>query len=114
MPTQCPACGDVLLNEEVPTLQGSTWRKSCTKRLDHKFSAESSIDSNLTSCINIEVAPNLTAVWFINLERLVVMKGTFMFKPKAVLSADQLPFFDPDLSDYKKLVDKIKTYVMFS
>ncbi len=59
--------------------------------------------------IGIDGANKKYATWIFNLQTLYIYSR--LKEDKLVTT---LPFFYPDLTDYKKLVNKIKTYLVFS
>lgn len=113
--TRCPKCKDVLLSSWVLLRSGDyAWQKSCLPRLDHDVICvtRSNDDDELqTLILTINTDSQLKAIWnFVN-KTLIVTKGTVK---KAVKEGQRIPYFEPDLSDYKKVVEKIKTYITFS
>lgn len=112
IPVYCPFCGDVLINE----YQGVyTIIKSCRKRVTH--SLELKCDTNDEKVFQIGIMlpgqPIYWAFWRLwNKELRVVEIPSTNEGAKEVVTA--LPYFEPDLSDYKALIEKIKTYLIFS
>jgi hypothetical protein len=113
IPIHCPKCGDILLNEEVFKVSNVVvWRKSCTKRLGHKFAAYYNIDDSELSGICIQIVGNTEAHWDFKNNLLSVNKNAKTLKDR-LESTKLIPYFEPDLSNYKKLVSKMKTYILF-
>lgn len=117
-PSHCPCCKDPLINEYIGDIVGPNFLlKSCSNKLNHKFycvvgSAET------VSKIGIEISAkdNVYVQWSFRENKIYILKWIkgklFKSDPKRV---DLLvPFFEPDLSDYDKLINKIKTYITFS
>jgi len=111
--THCPKCGDALLNEEVPDLSHSgVWTKKCTKRLGHKFSMFYNINDGEVNSICIQITNKVDATWCFRNNLLSVSNRGLPLR-RLLESMQFIPYFEPDLSDYKKLVSKIKTYILF-
>ena len=106
-PTKCPVCGDPMLNVFPPAEELSDRvHKHCDKRLNHAIVI--TCNGNEVEALTIELNKNtqLEAVWYFYVKELWITD-----KDKPVIT---LPWFEPNLSDYKKLVNKIKTYLVFS
>jgi hypothetical protein len=113
IPTHCPKCGDVLLNEEVLGISSTgVWKKSCSKRLGHKFSVIYNINESEISGLCMQITNKAEAYWDFRNTLLTVSKKSKSLK-ELMKSTQFIPYFEPDLSDYKKLVSKIKTYILF-
>lgn len=108
----CPCCGNPLLNEVMTGIQ-EVHRRSCMKRLDHKFTT--TIDSKRDEIVTmgIEISPQgmVRFQWNFKNKTAFVAKGP---PEQAKETAVYLPYFEPDLSDYWKLVNKLRTYITFS
>lgn len=108
IPTKCPICNDVLL---------TIWEtdfivKKCEKYLNHyiKFWANEASNEVLFLLIKIFDGTKITYVTFF-LKKLILRVR--VRTGNADLSI-RLPYFEPDFSDYKKLINKIKTCIAFS
>jgi hypothetical protein len=113
IPTHCPKCGDVLLNEEVPAISSSgVWRKMCSKRLNHKFAVFYNINESEVSSLCIQITNKVEALWDFRNKLISISKKKKTIK-ELLGSTQFIPYFEPDLSDYKKLVSKMKTYILF-
>lgn len=109
MPINCPCCGAPLLNEFRSTLVKEYLRKSCGSRLDHRFACTSydePYDVMYSMGIEIDTENMIRVNWMFDIKQMFVCKGED--------DTHSLPYFEPDLSDYRKLVAKLRTYVMFS
>lgn len=112
MPTHCPCCGDPLLNEFRSTAVKEYLHKRCSSRLDHKFACTSNkepYDEMFSMGIEIDTLNMIRVNWVFDRQEVFVCKD-----PNNMNNVHSLPYFEPDLSDYRKLVDKLRTYVMFS
>jgi hypothetical protein len=116
MPTACPICKEVLMNEFRPEInKNETLIKTCNKRIGHKIMFISHItDHNIVTGLELEFRPKTRAMWvWLPTEDLLsfwISKGSDS-DPKTLRD---IPAFEPDLSNYRKLVNKIKTYMTFS
>jgi len=108
-PINCPVCGDAMLNT-FPPAEEMDWRvtKSCTRRLDHKIVIIA--DNDEVSQMSIDLGNGLEAVFLFLLNNIWIQPTRGGKKVNHTV----IPFFEPDLSNYKKLVDKVKTYLVFS
>lgn len=101
---KCPFCQQIMVTD----FEGDyVVRKKCNKYIDHQIILSATIESDEIYRITILLSsiPKIEASWYLETQRLLIMKeGSNIF----------LPFFDPDLSNFKKLVDKVKTYLVFS
>lgn len=107
VPINCPVCGGALLNSFGIGRQGATIWKICTKRLDHniEFLIDEYNDQKVNQfSINL---PQLKVSWFTEEQKLT-------FTSSLSKNENSLPYFEPDLSDYRKLINKLKTYLVFS
>lgn len=109
-PIKCPVCGDPMLNTFPPAEDlNNRVTKSCTLRLDHKITILAEGDE--VSQMSIDLGNGLEAIF-------LFLMGKIWIQPTKASKKDKnfvvLPMFEPDLSNYKKLVDKVKTYLVFS
>ena len=108
MPTNCPFCKNPLLNlylENDKILQ-----KTCDKRVDHNVCFGSTYwrtKHDRISYISTEMhGLNLRAIWYPD-------KESFLFN-KSGGGDIRMAYFVPDLTNYPKLIKKLKTYLTFS
>lgn len=103
---KCPKCHRPLLNEAVTTRDGKeVWYKKCIS-ISHGITCV--VDDNdeiSTIIIVIDVNSHVIANWRMDNETLCVVKGK---------SVTNIPFFEPDFTDYDKILQKLKTYITFS
>jgi len=113
-PTTCPKCHGPLLSTELPLRNGeSAWKKTCSTKLDHNF-----------TCVTHQYDDDLVEIIVIVINRAnVPLKVSWYFTPRMLMvykefvgsdSAIKIPWVEPDLTQYDKLVEKIRTYVTFS
>lgn len=105
VPVNCPVCGDVMLTD----FSRFSFTKTCKTKLSHGIVIQATdYDQILKVSILYEV-PQVWAVWHPLPERLEVQDFG-----KTPILGTPIPYFEPDLSNYKKLLEKIKTYLVFS
>lgn len=108
LPINCPICGDVMMTTfEQGASSYSAIIKTCDKRLNHKIKIASAFTNNdLVRYINLEYDFNTKFNWLpiVGLLSLYV-KGQYK---------ERLPYFEPDFSDYPKLLNRLKTCLVFS
>ncbi len=107
-PDKCPFCGGVLRNDYVrvtPTF--SYLNLVCDKRLGHSITIRPChSNTDYVDWISIPMNPKTNVIWYMGTGSVCINKndGNNLY----------LPFFLPDLSNFRKLLDKVKTYVVFS
>jgi hypothetical protein len=121
IPINCPICGDPLVNTFNDTTD-KVFYKNCRLRPDHIFSCaiylkgfmDSNIDLVDRVAFTLLMSPMLSIIAYIQDKIMKISK--YAPHDKAVASnSEELPFYvEPDFSDYKALVNKIKTYILFS
>jgi hypothetical protein len=108
-PIDCPFCGDPLLNDFREAAGGIIYlTKTCNKRIDHTIKIRACrLDNDYVDWICIPYSDNTNVLWYMG-------TGSLILNNTSSGSDYRLPFFEPDLSNYKKLVQKIKIYLLFS
>lgn len=106
LPILCPFCNDVMLTNYP--INEALISKECSKRPSHgiKFFAEV-INSEVYEVIVRTLPIPLTYVKWL-------FKGQYVRIETVGKETVRLPWFDPDLSNFNKLVDKVNTYLVFS
>lgn len=115
--TNCPSCQKPLVNDTIVSVRGERLRQTCTKNLDHKFILD--LDEKDQICrlsIGIDVGDKIRFTWICSRAEFFVSKIVFTEKGsrKGFRHTLDLPYFEPDLSDYPRLVQKLRTYLIFS
>lgn len=107
MPINCPICGGPMINDYDNVARDLTrLTKTCSKRLDHSIKIRAcDRDHNYINWISILWGAGVIN-WYYGSGSLLLntMKGVDY----------HIPFFEPDFSDFKKLKEKLKTYLLFS
>lgn len=127
IPTKCPCCNDPLLSSFQESKSGpGKWKKTCANKLSHKFTCMHDDNSEELTLIGVELSNKIYATWWLEGQKLVIssvippipssvippVPSTSLYSSRE--SYIWLPYFDPDLSNYKKLIDKLRTYIVFS
>lgn len=124
IPINCPICGDPLVNTFNKTTNKVIY-KNCRLRSNHIFSCAvfmAGFFNNPTDRVErvsftLSMNPILSVeVYPVPEENKIMSIGKSAPTEQAALTnGKKLPFYvEPDFSDYKKLVNKIKTYLLFS
>lgn len=107
LPINCPKCNRALLNEEIISIGIKGWYKKCIS-VNHQF-AYSITDHDEIISMSVVIYMNslVMVTWNFPIETIMVTNNT---------NANRfyIPFFEPDLSNYNKLIDKLKKYIVFS
>lgn len=125
-PTDCPFCKKPLLNIYQPIPKSSNaLHKFCKISIDHKIQYIHAPDNKYVdvlrvwlditdnSIINWDMDSHIVHVWWPDKESIKKhWKTGKLFKIQGQILP--LPWFEPDLSDHKSLIDKVKTYIIFS
>lgn len=101
---RCPICDSEFVNKTISTLGA----KSCPSK-DHRFSM---ISKDSLASFAIHINDELSIIWFFGTVGAPYVQA-FNSDTESNSHID-LPFFEPDFSDYPKLIEKIKTYVVFA
>jgi len=110
MPSHCPFCKAPMLNTYTPFLNtnASNLVKTCNKNITHKISFTSLLrDHDEVNRITIPWGPYCAFKWAFYAEDNYKLLFSHKF------GNTKLPFFEPDLSNYKKLINKLNTYLVF-
>lgn len=112
IPIKCPICNGVLLNEDRNIGYDISFiMKSCDKTLYHKIYIESlSANHDKVYAIRLHISKNLIVNWFPEINSLRV----YSYDANNTRNSYKIPYFEPNFSNYKKLINKIKTYILFS
>lgn len=112
MPIRCPICDGIMAIEFMNERRGGMYSKSCVK-VSHNIYYISIKDTEEVGHIGIHFDEKISVHWFPNQsdgsQALQIIKHGFGSQDSLYL-----PYFEPDFSNYKKLVEKIKTYLVFS
>lgn len=114
MPIKCPTCCMPLINEyRLNSLGGEILHKICKVRVDHyiHFASDSKNHDEAIS-LEITIKHPLNATWYFHSRKMVIHTNPVIHNNK--FTRLSIPFFEPNLKDYSGLVNKLKTYVLFS
>lgn len=113
--SKCPICHSPFLNDEV--LGTTMWRKSCTSRLNHKIEVTYDLRTDLIVKFSLSDYGNYTFVFYPLDKKICIYKSMawqFFLKRKIDrVNHKVIPYFDPDFTNYSKLLEKLKTYMLF-
>lgn len=113
-PTTCPCCNGVLRNNFLDPngVKVTRIEKICDKQINHQFRSYQYEDSDNIFAIDIEIdkESQIHAFFQLSTKTISIYKGNKLHARDAL----KLPYFEPDLSNYNKVVDKIRTYVLLS
>ena len=117
IPINCPICGDILLNEydkSVAAITGDRKSlmhlvKSCSKRLNHSYF----ITLNSNEELFILQLSTRFGTFYWNFENKKAWAVSTIQPSKGKQTVTDLPWFDPDIADSKKFLNKLKTYIIF-
>lgn len=110
IPIDCPICGDTLLTTYDPLLNGlERLTKTCKSKLNHILEFKAYDNSHDIVQSVIARFNDLTAIWMWNNN----VNNTIWLHNKGKIGHTKIPFFEPDFSDYQKLIQKLKTYQTF-
>jgi hypothetical protein len=109
-PIKCPCCGDPLLNIFPPAEDlTNKHSKYCNRRVTHSIAMIVEDDEVTSLSIGISHKTQLQATWMFGMREIWVLDPSN--KDKIVTT---IPYFEPNLADYRRLINKIKTYLVFS
>lgn len=125
--SNCPKCKLPMLNEDLVGFDyrrkdiTNYWRLSC-KNIDHEIEAYTDPDNSFSLCldrlrITIMSPSQKYALWSFPKNTLVILSHNSFPSSAMIASFPQelkLPFFIPDLKNYDKLINKLRTYIAFS
>jgi hypothetical protein len=108
MPINCPICKEPLCNSFLGSEKSNCLQKECTNKLDHKIYYISLMDSyDELSLVSIPLTHGVIVIWSPLIKDLEI-------RNTSKTEGQHLPYFEPDFSDYKHLIKKLKTYITFS
>ena len=105
VPLRCPVCQDPLLHEfGIGDKSHKIW-KTCSNKIGHKIEYFMHDTEDKVRSVTIQLTQKARVSWLFDREIVILSQDN---------NNHTLPWFEPDLSQYRKLVDKIKTYIVFS
>lgn len=112
MPKTCPICGSPVMNKfkETYDKNGFALEKTCDKKLDHiLFCSSKRADENevYVLSLTLRTEDEFSVSWY-------PREGLVWVANNKITGRVKLPYFEPDFSNLRKLIKKIKTYMVFS
>lgn len=113
---KCPKCKKNLekklcftqIPNEDPLLKKIFWQKYCPKLISHRFSFIYNLETEEVLCIQAE-QDDILYKWFPTDNKLFAIQH-----PSDSADIEELPWFTPNFSDWNHLLNKLKTYILFS
>lgn len=113
-PINCPSCNDALRNNFLDQngIKIARIEKICDTHLNHQFRCYGydNVDTIFAIDVEIDKESKIRALFQLATKDIYVYKGKKLYMPDSL----KLPYFEPDLSDYARLVSKLRTYVLLS
>lgn len=108
-PTACPFCGGPLRNDHIPIQPKVEYLNLvCDKKLGHNIIIRPCrLNEDYVDWIAILLSPKIQIIWHMG-------PGSICINNNNNGNRFYLPFFIPNLTSFSKLIDKIKTYLVFS
>jgi hypothetical protein len=114
-PTICPKCHELLVSTIIKLRDGAeVWRKTCSKKIGHEFiciTKKGNDDEVSAIGVTLNNDKRTKASWLLENQHLVIYQGESFSMSTNLL---YIPWFEPNIEEYDKLVNKVKTYVTFS
>lgn len=112
LPSLCPFCHAPMITD----YRGDYYIiKCCRLKIDHYILFEAKIDpfnEEIVYRIKLRISDKILIVFHFNSKIIEIIHKSKI--SEAFYQKSDIPFFEPDLSDHKKLINKIKTYLLFS
>lgn len=113
LPIKCPCCNHPLLNnfKDYPINRPYQLEKTCKTKLDHQFfcaSIKGCEDEIGYIKITVDMKIMLNFNWEIERKKLYISTG---FMPH---HNTYIPYIEPDLSNYKKLIERLMLLIPFT
>jgi hypothetical protein len=115
IPTICPKCHAPLINTALNVKGIEAWKKECNTKLNHSFICITTDDDVVVIGMSLSKTTHLKVFWDFIRNQILVHKGeAYVPFPLILDNVISIPWFEPNIHEYDKLIFKIKTYVTFS
>jgi hypothetical protein len=119
-------CNDPLLNEFHYSFSDISY-KVCNKRVDHKIHIKYHSDTDMVTDMRYTFSNNRTIIFWDFVEKKIYISPHIIVKGRSIgattmggsntslfLKDHQIPWFEPDITNFPKLLKKLRTYICFS
>ncbi len=109
----CPICNNSFVKEKIYTDKGHFYEWLTCEKEHLKFS-QVIVDSNKldTFSITLSLNPLIRVAWLLSTKEVFIAKGDLNYIMNHNSNVN-IPYIEPDFSNYEKLLNKIKTYSLF-
>lgn len=117
IPTVCPKCHGTLLNGPLVIKGASAWKKVCDKKIDHSFIClikEEQEEKIVVIGMTLSRDKSIKVFWDLVRRKILVHRSESIVIPFPGNEVLEIPWFEPNIDEYDKLINKIKKYVTFS
>lgn len=124
VPTNCPMCNDPLLNDFNHFNIGDVAYKTCNKRANHKLGIIYYANTDMVTDMNYTFSNNKTVIIWDFVQKKIYLSPTIIIKgrsagistmfPNLGIKKNEIPWFEPDVTNFPKLLKKLRTYICFS
>jgi hypothetical protein len=116
IPIKCPCCNKILLNQQnsLGTADSIVWKKLCVDNPNHKFILVWNIKTEHIISLIVSNSTNLFYKFLPLENKIAIFSNLAGATSKRSKTNTQIPYFNPELNNWNKLLNKLKTYTIFS
>jgi hypothetical protein len=112
VPATCPVCYQPMTNEFVTQKRTEILIKKC-HQINHHIKYEINLEHNIVCFCEIIIG-NKSFVWYPELKFIGKLQHQKIMVYQEGAGLLKLPYFEPEFSNYPALLNKLKTYMVFS
>lgn len=114
--TKCPCCNKIMLNDQnsLGSADSIVWKKLCVDNPSHKFILVWNIKTENVISLIVSNSSNLFYKFLPLENKISVFNSLPVATSKRSKPTMHIPYFDPLLNNWNKLLNKLKTYTIFS